>query len=281
MVWLAWFGLLGCQPKFEIESDLACDADYFDWAGGIATWVAEGKGDGSFDVDPAGGFETRVVGEYSLETGDIEYEISYAGDAWVGSAQASGYGFVQTNGDVDTEITIVRTDVLGDEYTTVERVERTGCEEVRWYSDGDDIFRVDEGTYTDDGFEYSIQTPYGGGEGVLSSDLTYVESQEESTADYTYSAEIEGDGDGYRVAQFDESGADYDSSGEREDFPDGSVHWDYAYSTVDGTYYWDYTVDYYGDGTGTLEGSGFNCEVEFSGWDCVASCDDGEDYSCS
>jgi len=220
------------------------------------------------------------VGTYSLETGDIEYEISYAGDSWVESATATGYGVVRTNGDLDTEVEIVRTDVLGDEYTIVERTQRTGCDEVRWYSDGDDVFRVDEGTYTSDGLEYVFATPYGGGEGLVSPDLTYTEYVEESDGSYSYEAEVEGDGDGYRATAFDESDSDYTAEGEREDFADGSVHFDYEFTADGTTYDWDYTVDYYGNGSGTLEGGGFECDVDFDEGDCTLSCDDGQEYDC-
>lgn len=272
--------LTGCLggERFSV-SDPSCETGYLEWAGGLTHHLVEGRPDGTFDYDPAGLVESRIVGAYDLSSGDFEYDVEYHPDHYRAGTTVEGYGYAATNGDLDVEYTLTTTDVLGAGWSIDVRDKRVGCEVAR---------RVDysnatvwhEGEFFADRYEYTDSEEVDGApwvvHGVSYPDGSWVEELDYLGPSETYRFDQEGTGDGYSRRDWTLVDNATIYSGYTEYFLEGGRHVHYD---VDGVT-WDYTVDYEGDGSGTLTGSGYDCDLTFTDGDCAYDCASGQSGSC-
>jgi hypothetical protein len=276
----------GGDPAFQTDKALACSEPYLPWAGGLTFAITQGEGDGTFDYDPLG-LETRMFGSYDLATGDFSYNVDYPQEHWRNGTSVSGFGYAATNGDLDIGGTITTTDILGVTSDAEFRYERFGCNVTyQRMAESGDLY-VETGTFQDGAYVYEQELePADGSEGYVvegtkRSDLTYTETTEIEDGAFSYFAESEGDGGGNETTDWEQSDsdADYEMVGTNEIFMDGSVHQVYDYADPDTEYTWDVEYDYEGNGGGTIEGSGFECEVTYEEYACTYDCGSGP-YSC-
>ncbi len=281
--------LTGCLggETFRIK-DSSCPADFTDWTGGLTYHLLQGSGDGSFSYQPSGNVEREIVGDYDLSTGDFQWVVSYAPAHYRTSTVAEGYGYANTDGDLDVLYTLVETDILDSSRTTEVRTIREGC-------DVDQISRVagagydvhHSGTYTKGQYAYEDSVDVGtysyALDAVLGSDQTLEASLLQSDKGYEYTAD--------RIADLDEGTSrtdwvqqnkedDLTFQGYDETWLDGRRHTHYSFDYEGDTITWDYTVDYRGDGTGTYEQPGLECDITFQSWECTMQCSNGQAYDC-
>lgn len=281
--------LAGCLggESFRIR-DASCPADFTDWTGGLTYHLLQGSGDGSFSYDPEGDVEREISGEYDLSTGDFEWDVTYAPAHYRTSTQVDGYGYANTNGDLDVLYTVVDTDVLGASRSTEIRTIREGCEvdQLRRV-DGAGYDIVHSGTYAAGLYVYEDTVEVGSYsyalEGSLRSDHTLEADLEQTDSDYEYTGQrtadlLEGSSRTdweHRVLAEDLIYAGYD-----ETWMDGREHRHYSVDYEGDTITWDYTVDYRGNGTGTYSQSGLQCDMTYQSWSCTMECSNGNTYEC-
>ena len=282
---LAMSGCAG-EERFKI-SDASCGEGFTAWHEDLTFHILQGSGDGAFSYDPRGDARSSISGSYSLTSGDFDWDVSFAEDHYLVSRTIEGGGVARTNGDLDIEYSITSTDIAEDTYTRDVRYWRTGCEITQWTAldDGDDA--VIEGTFTGGVLEYVETYPLSnGGElvttGERRSDLTFSESYDTEIDGVSYKSDTEGDlATGYVRDDFVTETSDYVQRGYSENWRDGRQHvnFDADYGS-DGVQTWDYEVDYFGNGTGTVSGDGFECSLTFDEYDCTYQCPGGNNGSC-
>lgn len=286
---LALFSFTACDTskQFRLAENLSCDAGFLAWNNDLTYAVVQGDGDGSFSFDPPGRVEVEREGQYDLYDGDFIFDVRFDQAHWRTSSVVEGFGYVKQNGDLDIQGTSAFTDVLGEYWTLEFDSERTGCDEATAYRDPDGDDAANEwwiaGSYVRDAFEY--EATYEGGEdwvitGTRRSDQTSTEYQSYDAGGTVADYVIDEDADGNSVSDWEEITPDYEAIGTTEVDIAGTAHYDYVL-TADGTdYHWDYTVDYGGDGEGTVEIEGTTCDIWFDDWECTYDCGGGSEGSC-
>lgn len=279
--------LAGCGDGFYVTyvDGESCEVDFLDWSGGLTFHLLQGTGDGSFSYDPAGDMRTSIEGEYSLESGVFYWNEGFASEHWRTKVAVDGYGFADTNGDLDIAFDLETTDILGDDYSREVRYERVGCDVYQrdTYASGDVVWM--SGEYTSDGLEYTTEMPSGILIDGVETASGITESYDYSESGYSYAETAESDRDGYTMTAWESSqtGSEgYDTSGTSESFLDGSTWHEYETEYRDGTVYnWSYGYDYEGDGDGSVTTSdGLDCDLTFENFECTYDCGGGSTGEC-
>lgn len=287
----------GCERRL----DLACAHDPHGWYDNATYTLLNGGTDGAFDFDPVGDPITRRAGKYAFKTGDYQYTDTYHRDHWTARVVTEGYGTIYDNGNLDILHKRTTTDVLGEVWATLVRVERQRCSGTITTTDFDENLSVDDDPPAD-AESLTWETTIVSDEEVRMdldttlSGMPYV-AEVRSTPDIAERRTVDwGNGD-YRVEttwRYDGTGAsewaqngsmfgsDYDYAGDNEYYFDGSYL--ETYDVIDegdvvGT--WSLLYQYDGSAAGTYVSGGFSCDVviETDG-DCTAECSDGETYDC-
>lgn len=276
--------LFGCiKPVFELEPELICGEDFLSWTGGLTFHVLQGNGDGSFDYDPVGSAE-RVVGQYDLETGDFNWEVSYSDDSAKQSESVEGFGRVWKDGDLDIYSTVTTAYLDGSEEIRAVRDERWGCNVYRRLEDETGSMETETGSFLEGRYDYDRRWfSYGRdltASGSVNPDATYSEILDYENGDTKFEYAETGDADGYIYRDF----VDRDSSrmdGYFERWATGAEHWDYKHRVDGVSYYWDYEFDYDGNGSGTLTWKSESCDLKFKEGTCrKKNCTDGTKGLC-
>lgn len=260
-------------------SEPSCDEDFLDWHGGLTRHLLQGAGTGRFDYDPAGALVTQVQGEYDLETGDFTWEEAFHSDHWRESRQAEGYGYAQTNGDLDIAYTLTTTDINEDRFAVDVRDVREGCDVTRRLSTSEvEVWHF--GTYDGGVYEYRDEETVQGApwvvEGVLEPSGDWVESLDFSTTGLSYVYEEEGDDAGYSIRDWVQTQEGTAFEGYTERFVDGTEHTSYEYMVDGERITWEYTVDYDGNGEGSVAG----CDLDYVEFECFITCPGSSRQSC-
>jgi hypothetical protein len=279
---------VGCfGPQFVLDDPLYCPQPVVEIGGGLTAHLAlGGLAGGVFDYDPPGRVTEEVVGSYDLRSGDFSWTEIDAPASWRADVEVEGYGYAATNGDLDVEYTRTVTDVLGNTFRTRVREERDGCSVRRKVTDPDDS--SDLGAHTTGIFgggvftwrtvvpidaEHGVEI-----DGVTQPDRTYVSSAEYREGISEYSWTEAGDPDegytrrDYRRVDQDDQSRTWTTEGYWEEFLDGKTHYAYAQRTGSTRYDWDYTVDYAGNGSGTVDTGSGTCTLEFTAGACTYDC---------
>ncbi|MFZ5481277.1 MAG: hypothetical protein ACOZNI_31245 [Myxococcota bacterium] len=142
--------LVGCSSW--IDQQPACEYDIYDWSDDLLSHVLTGDGSGAFDYDPADVPRNGVAGEYDPDSGDFSWSESYAENYWIDDAEVEGYGTVFHSGDLDLLFTTTVTDMLGETWSQITRVQRSSCDmSMATYAEGgEDAAFVMDGSYDDD-----------------------------------------------------------------------------------------------------------------------------------
>lgn len=142
--------LAGCATGW-IDQAPACEHDVYDWSDDLLGYVLTGDGSGAFDFDPVDTPRTRVHGVYEPTTGNFLWNTTFGEEYFLQKVVAEGYGTVYHNGDLDLLWTQVATDILGEEFSTVWRVNRLDCDlrVATWPEDDETSALEKEGEYED------------------------------------------------------------------------------------------------------------------------------------
>lgn len=283
---LVW-ALIACvsEPRLSVDRP-TCQADYLTWAGGLTQYIDAAGGRGDFDVDPAGSLVTRAFGNYELSSGDFVYTLEYDPDHWRASTRVEGYGYANSNGDLDIEAVWTTTDQLDSNASVMKRDVRTGCTVEsteldiygrEWVTEGH--FLASEFDYTRTGPLYDFSSP-GEYTGVWKSDLTVAESVTLTSdgVDYTEDRTDDGEGNTREDWVWD------DGSTNQEGFDTYDLEGTWT-SHIDSQSTEDCVIDrevaYDGNGEGTMDcGSAGSCDLTYTNWVCTRDCDDGSSGNC-
>jgi hypothetical protein len=283
----------GGDARFAIR-DQSCSADVVPLARDLTTHLVNGEGDGTFDYDPDSSVIAQVTGSYDLVTGDFSWTETGTDESWVDSIEMrDAWGYANTNGDLDVVGTLVVMDVLGVEDVRQVRIERVGCQQTRRvrFTSGGTIEResVEEGTFSDDAYIYTIETDYDGTtyevDGTRQVDGTWVEGHTYLAENYRYRDERVGDlNAGTSTSVYSEvfsvRGGETRREGTVERATDGSETRRFTQISPDGTSEWEYTTDYGGNGSGTVSGPGYTCTLQFVDDRCTFDCGNGQRGNC-
>jgi hypothetical protein len=282
------WALLACvtEPRLEVTRP-ACQADYLTWGGGLTEYVQAGGGGGDFDVDPAGELETRAFGNYELSTGDFVYTLEYDEDHYRTETRVEGYGYAETNGDLDLEAVWTTTDVLDARTSVMKREIREGCSVESTELDIYGREWVTEGRFIGAEFDYTRTGPlydfseHGEFTGVLSADLSLEESVEIESDGVEYSEDRTDDGEGNTRSDWVwDSGSTHQEGSDSYDIEGTWTSHVESDASVDCTI--DREVDYEGDGDGTMDcSSGLECDLTYNNWVCSKDCSDGTSGNCA
>lgn len=277
--------LAGCSNW--IDRSPACKLDVYDWSDDLLAHILTGPGDGTFDYDPDDVPRQNLSGSYDYESGDFSWSVNYADDYWLVSTEVEGYGTAFHDGNLDVWYTETHTDILDDTWTDTWRVERKGCDVVAesWMG-GSSTSLVRSGSYKDDesytwegdlsGYHYfgGMRQNLSRTLGIEADDGSYVQAstaKPEGTSDTTWSGDCYDTGYTCEATEHERFDGGRESSVTILD-AGGDVYvvinGDYSYAGV-GEEHWSFD-----DGT--------ECDlVTDAGGDCVYSCSDGSDGSCS
>ena len=271
----------GCKAERFGIHNRSCSEKFTSWSGDLTTHLLNGdQREGVFDYDPPGELITRIDGEYDLDDGDFEWEVSYNDDHYRRETRVDGYGTAYVNGDLDLEYDVT-TELISDaEVTTTVRVVRDGCSVTERQRFGGGITDI-EGDYRNGRYEYDrIEADGGEAEGEEYPDGSWNEEGTSILGNGTQTYETEGDADGYSKTDWEFVGSGSSGEGYDENFMNGDRHSAYTQQADGTTLVWDYTVDFYGNGTGTLNYNGQQCAVTYVSFTCTVVCG-GDTYSCS
>jgi hypothetical protein len=260
---------------------LRCDTDAWEWANDPARWAQEADGDGRFDVSTEWPLVTGVSGSWAADSGQYVQHETMAADSAVVARDWAGDVELLDGGDLRFEGSYTTVDIL--DVTTVWDVQlaRVECVQSHTFTSGRDTrfgtYTFSEGSFVEsdlllaaDGHQTTRDMTYrADGSASWSQVLdygTYVEEQE-GVEDWTAgngSGDFTGVGDGFSLV------------GDFVYTRDGSITYHYVLTPPignDKTY--DYTLDYSGNGSGTVEYSdGSVCD--FVQEDGAQTCDCGD-----
>ncbi len=295
--------------------DLVCRKDPHSWYDASnATYTlleADFTGQlGKFDFDPRGQANSGRKGSYSLKDGDLAWVDSYKSSHYLEERKGEGYGTIYDNGNLDLLTKVTWTDVLGDTWAQLLRVERTRCEGSIVRYDFDPDWTVDDPPASNAHISYWATeivsddkvTMYGeeSFDGVLythnriyNPNCLYKETWNYAEGGYVGESKMKLNGDGSATwTQYgDAFGSDYDYVGEDEYYIDGSKLMEYGVydqGTSNLVARWSLLEEYDGSGAGSYEqydGAGgveLDCDVSFGvdGANCTMECSNGSSYSC-
>ncbi|MFT4974132.1 MAG: hypothetical protein ACI8S6_000014 [Myxococcota bacterium] len=274
--------LIGCSSnKFEYNNT-SCNDSFLGWSGNLSTHLYNGEKDGSFDYAPAGAVLRRVVGKYNLDNGKFSWSTTFNSNHYMASRDVEGYGYANTNGNLDVEYTVTAEDIAGESSTVSYRERRIGCD-VEELQDVEGTIVSHTGVFTAKRYTWDELWDSEGTEGTASG---------EDFSDHTYTTErlypgYEHTETGDRLAgtaerEWLQEGSDYDYVGTTEYRLDGSQH--EIYSGEDNgsvLFTWDYEIDYFGTGTGTYTEGSTSCDIAFDEGDCSYDCGGGSTGSCN
>ncbi|TVQ90991.1 MAG: hypothetical protein EA397_10880 [Deltaproteobacteria bacterium] len=269
--------------------DPSCGRHVPELARGLTFHLLQNSDYGVFEYQPEGASLVRIEGEYDFETGDFSWVETGSATSWIRRVEVEGYGYAAQNGDLD----IIGERILTDELDEVEhqqfRIEREGCGVERRVRLGSGAFAremVETGVFRTEGYTYNQETDLGDAiykvSGTRLADQTFTEELELEQGDYVLDATRTGSvADGTSVRTFSETfegGAT--RSGTNTFSTDGSSSFSFTQTTSAGTTVWDYTVDYEGNGSGTVTGSNLECDLTFEQGNCTYLCSGGQRGAC-
>jgi hypothetical protein len=287
MVWLI-FALLGCQQVFEVEEP-TCGENLLSWKGGLTTHVMNGEGDGTFSYDPDSPLISKMSGEYGLEDGDFSTDATYIDGYFKTSETSSGFGYLWTDGDYDltSDVTVSFIDESSETYSL--RQERWGCETLDRAqavdADGETVVLWTEAGLFDGGFYNYTRSWMEGGlafsaVGVMGSDHSYSEEVAYERKNYSMTWTQSGATDGSVERDFTENYG-WTRDGSLEILPDGTETWDFTISGFGKKQNWNWTVDFAGNGEGTVSWGSDSCELKFTEGSCRRKkCTSGSNGAC-
>jgi hypothetical protein len=277
--------LTGCTSSGFALRKASCDVDVAGLDRDLTYHLLQGDGSGTFDYDPAGDALDGVQGSYDLAGGDFAWTETGSAESYVDAVEVTGFGYANTNGDLDIIGTREATDVLGTVRESQFRIERVGCEvekRARYVAGGEDRERVEQGTYTSGGYEYSSTVGINGYaytiEGERSSDGTYTEVIRYNAPDYQRDAEQFGDRyeDTYTFSYEDSYVSDsvgpVTRTGTDVHFTNGTQDREIVVEYSGGRQEWTYRIDYAGDGSGKLVINGTTCTLTYTAFQCQYTC---------
>ncbi len=271
----------GCaDQRFSIKQR-SCGDNFTKWGGGLTHHLLQGqKSTGVWNYDPDGLVVTNNTGSYNFITGDFSWDLDYHPDHWRLDGEVTGFGYADRNGDIDIEYELVTLDTLDNQWTIDVRERRVGCQARVVTTDSQGNVTDERGTYAAGQYVWERDTgnPDVSLSGVRRSDGTWTQEYE-LEGDYTHEATTEGDADGYSIETFVQQSGSTTFEGTVETFLDGTEHVAYSFDDGSNSGSWDYTIDYAGDGEGTFESNGDECDVDFDEGECTRTCD-GTTSSC-
>jgi hypothetical protein len=268
------------DPAFTLSTP-TCSAEVPDLARDLTYHLLQGEAAGTFAYFPGGSQLIRIQGTYDLASGDFAWVETGNGQSWIDEIAVEGFGYANRNGDLDIVGTRRLLDVLGVQDTQQFRIERRGCateNRLRFRSGGIERESVETGIYLPGRYAYTQRTDLGNGvyevTGERTVDRTFTEDIRLDQEGYTLRATRVGDlGEGTNTRTFAESfqqGATREGTESR--FTDGGRQVNFSQTTNQGTTVWSYTVDYAGNGAGTVTGAGLSCTLSFERGQCTYDC---------
>lgn len=272
LILLAW----GCaSERFGVHGS-ECDGRFWRFSDDLTAHLMAGdRRSGTWDYDPAGRVESRNRGRYDFQTGEFSWQIAYDPDHYRVISQVEGYGYAAPNGDLDVAFTVSTRFIDDDERAWTVRERREGCE-LRRRVEGVGGVELLEGVFGRSVFSWT-RVALGV---VYSGQRARAGDWIEQGSGVGYESEATGDGDGYSIDRWREEDGEDLYEGVTERFLDGSQHVSYTHTWPDGSLRWDYTVDFFGDGEGSVEGEGLTCALSFDGGVCAYDCGGGEAGRC-
>lgn len=294
---ISWLPLLllagGCDLDLFADGfrlrDPACGHHVPELARGLTFHLLQSE-EGVFDYQPDGATLINISGEYDFDSGDFSWVEMGSAASWVKTIAVEGYGYASQDGDLD----IIGDRLITDELEAVERqqfrIERVGCGVERRVRFGAGSFAremVETGVFRETGYTYTQTRDLGDGtsevRGTRLADQSYTEEISLDQDDgYTLSATREGSrADGTSTRTFSEVFASgVTRSGTNSVTTDGTRSFDYTQTGAQGSTNWQFTIDYEGNGAGTVTGSGLNCQLTFELGNCTYVCDGGQRGAC-
>lgn len=271
------FGLGSSGFEFR---DPSCSDEVPELARDLTWHLMQDSERGSFDYWPGGSVLIRIEGDYDLSTGDFAWVERAAAESFMHEITVEGFGYADPNGDLDIIGTRTVLDALDIEQQSQFRIERTGCvteNRVRFTNNFVERESVESGIYLPGRYAYTQVTDIDGNpyvvEGERRLDRTFTEELTFAQEGYTLNATREGDLDAGTVSRtYRETFAQGAREGTEDRRLDGSRVVSFTQVTNQGTTVWNYEVDYAGDGSGTVTGAGFSCELTFVRNDCTFDC---------
>ncbi len=128
---VATIGLLSSActvERFRI-ANRTCGDNFTKWSGGLTYHLLQGEQmQGTWSYDPAGDAIESNTGVYDFATGDFVWDLDYASSSWADDGDVEGYGYANSNGDLDIQYTYAITDNDEFERAVSIREERVGCD---------------------------------------------------------------------------------------------------------------------------------------------------------
>ncbi|MFK7931555.1 MAG: hypothetical protein AB8H79_25470, partial [Myxococcota bacterium] len=213
-------------------------------------------------------------------------------NSWLVQSDSEGYGYANPNGDLDIIGESSAEDILGVTTNSQFRIERIGCQKessYRYFSDLVGRERTETGTYsgtqydytqvTDiDGFDYTVtgsrwtDTSYEQAYSYDADTQTYTGTETGSVEDRTSSREY--------TQTFSTRNGEVKRVGTIVTGPDGSSERSYVQTSQNQSTEWTYTLDYAGNGSGTVSGDGFTCDLTYQNDNCTYRCPSGQTGNC-
>jgi hypothetical protein len=249
-------------------------SDALDWSDDPVRWAREADGDGNFAVQTGWAVQTTMQGNWNAEAHAYRVEATYDNDSYLESSVTEGFLEVLSGGDYRMDVEVETEDENGERWSFDLQSARVGCVESHVSEHDDGRISLSEvslgvGEY---GYTSNVVTADGGAytqQGTIFQDGTAEEEGEFVTLDEQGTFEEESDWiefEGRRQTWGEADDYEYDQVVEWE--VDGTNHYEIAVDDDDyGQYEWDYTIDYDGNGGGTLTyDDGTECEVTFDEW---------------
>ncbi len=279
---LALLVLPGCATW--IDQEPGCEYNVYDWSDDLLAHIMSGDGSGEFDYDPADTPRNSLKGSYDVDSGDYSWSVDYASSYFLIDTQVEGYGTAYHNGDLDILQTITTTDVLADQYVSVERTKREGCQVTTATASDEsmsDAF-VQVGTYTDEStFEWEADVSGYSWQGSWHANLSRTETVVADDGSYTSQITTKPEGTADGDVAFTSSGYDYSGTYLRRF--DGGVE-ETLTQSQGGETTANITTNYDYDGSGTETyryPDGSKCDVVVTADQaCSYTCSDGSSGSC-
>jgi len=292
--------------------DLVCPYDPHSWYDGDNATYSLLEADftgqkGSFDFDPSGKANSRRLGAYNLNSGDLEWVDAYQAAHFMDERKVAGYGTIYDNGNLDLLVKVTWTDILAQSWAELLRIERYRCEGnvTRYAFDPD--WTIEQAPQSSAHTEYWASeiksdtkvTLYGeytdsGAKMVINRTCTEKTMQQDEW-DYADGAYVgsttrryDGTGESHWTQWGEAYNSSYDYIGDDENYFDGSTLQEYNayYKNTDTlSHFWSLLYLYDGSATGTYMeynqagNVSRTCDVTVAAT-CSGTCDDGSNLDC-
>jgi len=279
LIFFPLFTGCGLSTGFHLDGKPSCAQKNYTWTDDLTRHLLNGRRDATFDYDPDTQVVRRINGSYDLLTGDFSWKERYHADHFRKKSEVVGYGYADSNGDLDIEYALQVTDVLGVQTTSVVRLEREHCKVTKRVTDEDGELTWEFGKYWGEAYNFRTEQVVDGAPwtvyGVDEDDGSFTRTLDWATSSESYGYEEQGDGEGYSRRDWEQDDGRF-IVGYQETWLSGRTH---EYYTVEGAT-WDYTLNYEGNGEGTYTEDDSECELTFVAHECYYDCGGGSTGNC-